>query len=594
MATTRASVARAPIRTRSSERTSARGRSASNISASAGPRRLPDNGKLDQAMYLHVDSAQNSVRKHAGASNSAAAHHNDKAFPNEADINSMDVAELRHAMVSLVRMHKAACSPSSTPSVQDEAISIHARSPPSPRTSSSFAPVTSLVSSHSGRRAAQSPHAQKRHRCNSDELASHRVGIDLLINASNISDQMDGRSKRFETPSYQLPSPPAHGKRSMSPSQLSPTLCEEGWRSSGRLPSISQLARQRRAGSDGAATVLPSLQEPGSTSSSSTSLSSVASKMRQPMLAAMDTPFRMGAVDIMPSLEAYKISKVPACRGPGIVQPAGSVYPSSYPPPLSTTRSLHSPLHHPSPPETHCTSPINAAPLQVPQSMRSPAEVAPIPSSAAHALPPTDEPTASSNSTAHRSRHGPRSPTVRAGHHMQTRQYHPYQVQQAQPQQSPTSPQGMYAHPQSYFAHRMPSPHRQHPVMLPTQPTLPLHTQQMVPMQVQVQGPPPQRHLAGVHLTGPATVPAGAMRDPSKPKFNFAFMDTKRPRGPSSRWTADEDELLKRAVEQFGEDRQWVKVAQQVPGRTNLQCRQRWLCNLKAQVEKERNVTVNQ
>ncbi|KAJ2328646.1 hypothetical protein GGH92_009829 [Coemansia sp. RSA 2673] len=66
-------------------------------------------------------------------------------------------------------------------------------------------------------------------------------------------------------------------------------------------------------------------------------------------------------------------------------------------------------------------------------------------------------------------------------------------------------------------------------------------------------------------------------------------MDTKRPRGPSSRWSPEEDEQLKSAVRQFGEDRQWVKVAQQVRGRTNLQCRQRWLCNIKAQVEKERS-----
>ncbi|KAJ2789594.1 hypothetical protein H4R20_007153, partial [Coemansia guatemalensis] len=323
MATTRASVSRTPIRTRSSGRPSGRGRSESNISVSTEPRRLPDNEKLDQAMYLHVGGAQNEERKHAGASYSATVHHNDKGFPNEADINSMDVAELRHAMVSLVRMHKATCSPSSTPSVQDAAISIHARSPPSPHTSSSFASVTSLASSHGGRGAAQSPHAQKRHRRDSDELASQRIGIDLLINASNISDRLESHNKRYASPSYQLPSPPANGKRSMSPSQLSPTLCEEGWHSSSRLPSISQLARQRRAGSDSAATVSPSLQEPGSSSSSSTSLSSVASKTQQPISAAMDTSFRMGAVDL-PSLEAYKISKVPACRGPGIAQPAGS------------------------------------------------------------------------------------------------------------------------------------------------------------------------------------------------------------------------------------------------------------------------------
>ncbi|KAJ2717182.1 myb-like DNA-binding protein bas1 [Coemansia spiralis] len=97
-----------------------------------------------------------------------------------------------------------------------------------------------------------------------------------------------------------------------------------------------------------------------------------------------------------------------------------------------------------------------------------------------------------------------------------------------------------------------------------------------------------QQHMAGVHLTSSASVQIPLARNVSKPKFNYAFLDTKRPRGPSSRWTGSEDELLKRAVAQFGEDRQWVKVAQQVPGRTNLQCRQRWLCNIKAQVAKEK------
>ncbi|KAJ2608914.1 myb-like DNA-binding protein bas1 [Coemansia sp. RSA 1365] len=593
MATTRASASRASLRTRTSDHTSRRGRSASNLSASTDTHHLPDNAKLDQAMYLHVGGTQNEERKHANAGYSAAANHNDKEFPNEADINSMDVAELRHAMVSLVRIHRATCSPSSTPSVQDAAISIHARSPPSPHTSSSFASVSSLATPHAGRDTTKPLHTLKRHRRDSGELASQRIGIDLLINASNISDQMESRIKKYASPSYQLPSPPAHGKRSMSPSQLSLTSSEDRWHTSSRLPPILQIARPRRAGSDSTAVASPPLQQPGSSLSSFTSLSSVASKTLQSMSAAVETSFRMGAVD-MPSLEAYKISKVPACRGPGIAQPAGNVYPSSYPPPLSTARLQHSPLHHPSPPETQHSSPMGAAPLQESQIVRLPSEVTPSLGSAICASSRTGETIIYPNSSTHRSRHRPRSPTIRASQHLQTRQYHPYQMQQAPPQLSPTSPQAIYAHSQNYFAHHMSPQHCQNSVMLPAQPVLPLHTPQMVSMAMQVQGPSPQQHLAGVHLTGPASVPAGAMQHSSKPKFNYAFMDTKRPRGPSSRWTADEDELLKRAVKQFGEDRQWVKVAQQVPGRTNLQCRQRWLCNLKAQVEKERNAAAKQ
>ncbi|KAI7826712.1 hypothetical protein BX661DRAFT_29652 [Kickxella alabastrina] len=102
------------------------------------------------------------------------------------------------------------------------------------------------------------------------------------------------------------------------------------------------------------------------------------------------------------------------------------------------------------------------------------------------------------------------------------------------------------------------------------------------------------QHTAAMHASAPGGIsPVAAMpaaRNVSKPKFNYAFLDTKRPRGPSARWSVEEDILLKRAVKQYGEDRQWVKVAQQVPGRTNLQCRQRWLCNIKAQVDKEYKV----
>ncbi|RKP25686.1 Homeodomain-like protein, partial [Syncephalis pseudoplumigaleata] len=40
------------------------------------------------------------------------------------------------------------------------------------------------------------------------------------------------------------------------------------------------------------------------------------------------------------------------------------------------------------------------------------------------------------------------------------------------------------------------------------------------------------------------------------------------------RWTGDEDELLRRGVEQYG--RRWKMVASVVPGRTPRQCSARW------------------
>ncbi|KAJ1939950.1 hypothetical protein FBU59_003956 [Linderina macrospora] len=58
----------------------------------------------------------------------------------------------------------------------------------------------------------------------------------------------------------------------------------------------------------------------------------------------------------------------------------------------------------------------------------------------------------------------------------------------------------------------------------------------------------------------------------------------KRNRSPAMRWQPEEDELLKKAVEKWGDERQWVKVAKMVPERSNLQCRQRWLCNLKGKM----------
>ncbi|KAJ1831371.1 myb-like DNA-binding protein bas1 [Coemansia sp. RSA 2711] len=355
--------------------------------------------------------------------------HGSSTLPDEAEINSMGVAELRQAMLGFVRMHKTAATPSihdsavaihdSAVSIHDSAVAIHARSPPSP-----FASLA----------ATDSLQARRRHRTNSDASASHRMGIDLLLNASTISDRMDG---------CQLPSPPTHAKRSLSPAPLSSPPTEDGWHGGRRqaLPPIAQLA-----GLHGASP--PPLQESGSTSSSCTSLASAA----HGPLSAPDAAFRAGDT---PSLQGYKL---------------GVAHAHSFPP------RQHLGAGHPSPPASQHSSPMGAVPTQA----------APIPA-AAYALPPAGD------TVAFPDLRRARSPPARA------RQFHP-----------------------------------------------------------------------------------------ARPKFNYAFMDTKRPRGPSSRWTPREDDLLKRAVKQFGEDRQWVKVAGQVPGRTNLQCRQRWLCNIKLQVEKER------
>jgi hypothetical protein len=45
--------------------------------------------------------------------------------------------------------------------------------------------------------------------------------------------------------------------------------------------------------------------------------------------------------------------------------------------------------------------------------------------------------------------------------------------------------------------------------------------------------------------------------------------------GGKSKWSTEEDEKLMEAVQKLGKD--WVAVAMLVPGRTNNQCRSRWL-----------------
>ena len=47
--------------------------------------------------------------------------------------------------------------------------------------------------------------------------------------------------------------------------------------------------------------------------------------------------------------------------------------------------------------------------------------------------------------------------------------------------------------------------------------------------------------------------------------------DKKKPK----KWSAEEDELLRRAVGELGE-RQWKDIAERNPGRNHVQCLQRW------------------
>lgn len=51
-------------------------------------------------------------------------------------------------------------------------------------------------------------------------------------------------------------------------------------------------------------------------------------------------------------------------------------------------------------------------------------------------------------------------------------------------------------------------------------------------------------------------------------------------------WTTHEDELLARAVAEHGENDNWKRVAECVPGRTNKACRKRWLHSLSPDVKK--------
>jgi hypothetical protein len=72
-----------------------------------------------------------------------------------------------------------------------------------------------------------------------------------------------------------------------------------------------------------------------------------------------------------------------------------------------------------------------------------------------------------------------------------------------------------------------------------------------------------------------ALVP-GRSNAQSRKRWNYSL----DPDINSDKWTVEEDATLTEAVTNLGDD--WVRVAMLVPGRTNLQCRNRWINNLDA------------
>ncbi|KAJ2838506.1 myb-like DNA-binding protein bas1, partial [Coemansia sp. 'formosensis'] len=418
----------------------------------------------------------------------------------------------------------------------------------SPPSTSSYTPPTATLSAATSERSEDlgdsavpadniTLQARKRYRNDSDASdVSQRMGIDLLLNASTFSDRYSNNNRS----GYQLSmSPPSYSECRSSP----PAIClsssppahrslpfdstDSYWRDSHKpfsLPPISQLTIRSDSDATG----------PGSPPS--------------------DCSF--GAS----SLEVYKISSHSAKDTYSCAH--------SFPPPLSTTRSLTTIAHHrPSPPASQHSPPTPYYP-----DSQGLSKAIPVPIVAATALPASSDNIVYAD-TLHRQPYSasppqPQPPCTQPSQSPQQQQH-----LQARPQQSTPNPSHVsFSQAQSYFAQQQARPHAVSP------------PDQLPQTQTQTQAQP-----IPINSSAPGLA-AGVVRNISKPKFNYAFLDTKRPRGPSSRWSPDEDELLKCAVREHGEDRQWVKVAQHVPGRTNLQCRQRWLCNIKAQVEKERGV----
>ncbi|KAJ2664013.1 myb-like DNA-binding protein bas1 [Coemansia sp. RSA 1200] len=569
------------------------------------------NGPRNADMYLHAGGAGNETRKQIGTGFSGARYNGEGPLPNQAEINAMDVAELRQVVSYLVYNRKPTRSPTPTSSATDVPPGLRLCSPTSPTfsSSSSYASASSLSTSAAFRRtpvqahqtlaalqgiSKADPHARKRVRHDSDTSATHRMGIDLLLNASTLSDRIGD-----------------------CPRRLSPVASERGsWCDSHRLPRLPPISQL-----EGARDTEPRAQD------MSASLPSPSFGAQSMSLPVDSLSFTMGSVGTS-SLKAYKLgggaTAKGGCGSGSLAHTASHSQP--FPPPLSTTRSQPGICQNLSPPASNHSSPNGITPadkMHRSSSYTSKVCISQIPSADTTPLPPTGDSVVCSDIS--RRRPYPATPATPSMHPTQPVyiQQRPPPQQQQQPQQqrhlspqesgrpgfsfhqspvlhhgAPTSPRNLYMQAQGYFSHQAPPQHSGQAQAFSHPPPPPMHMQHglsiqqhMVPasMHGHLAQPPPPLQLQQHQIHNPE--PMSGARNVSKPKFNYAFLDTKRPRGPSSRWTSEEDELLKQAVRQYGEDRQWVKVAQQVPGRSNLQCRQRWLCNIRAQVERERNTT---
>ena len=59
----------------------------------------------------------------------------------------------------------------------------------------------------------------------------------------------------------------------------------------------------------------------------------------------------------------------------------------------------------------------------------------------------------------------------------------------------------------------------------------------------------------------------------------------KKDKRDPNRWKPEEDELLRRAIQEIGEQ-QWKEIAARIPGRNHVQCLQRWKKVLKPGLKK--------
>ncbi|KAJ1899382.1 hypothetical protein LPJ66_002147 [Kickxella alabastrina] len=509
-------------------------------------------------MYYHAGCAEKETDKEIITTfdNGTSDYENADMLPNEADINTMDVAELRQAMLTLVRLRKTA-SPKSAAAIPDSLADFHIHSPilsyaPSSIASASPPPASTSVletPKPAGRNDAASDaednmQPRKRYCCDSDvSVSQQRMGIDLLLNASTLSDHMDCQKL-----------PVMH-----SPAQqtLSPTPIANSWPGACKLPALPPISQFER----GCGNELAGRQ------SSSPALSPISA---HPLSSPVEGSFGVGSFGAS-SLEAYRIggySNNSSARRQSTHHGATT---NSLLPLMSAARSQPGTTHRLSPPESHCNISTGATPSQELHCSPSQTNALLSPSNTMAAMIFT--PNGTEDNSPHRQQHYQTLRTTSSSYtHSQQLASPAYTFGQS-PSQGPSSAHhDIYSQAHGYFMHQQNQHQHQHS----SQAHPHAHSSQ---------------HTAAMHAGAPGGIsPVAAMpaaRNVSKPKFNYAFLDTKRPRGPSARWSVEEDILLKRAVKQYGEDRQWVKVAQQVPGRTNLQCRQRWLCNIKAQVDKE-------